>query len=72
MGAQGKSDVQLVEVYSHNGKHGAQANLADLANQEEHEYTTWQAIKKNPKPFIWCMYCVWTTLLVSFENQASG
>jgi len=65
-----KADIELHEEYA-TREHG-QETLADLANQEEHEYTTWQAIKKNPKPFIWCMFCVWITLLVSFENQASG
>jgi len=45
---------------------------AHLANQEDHEQTRMQAIKQNPWAFAWCMYAVWLTLLVSFENQASG
>lgn len=46
--------------------------LAHLANQEDHETSKLQAIKKNPKAFAWCLFAVWTVLLVSFENQASG
>lgn len=46
--------------------------LAHLANQEDHQAGKIQSIKNNPKAFAWCMYAVWTVLLVSFENQASG
>ena len=46
--------------------------VAHLANQEDHEQTRMQAIKQNPWAFAWCMFAVWLTLLVSFENQASG
>jgi MFS transporter, SP family, general alpha glucoside:H+ symporter len=46
--------------------------VAHLANQEDHEQTRTQAIRKNPWAFAWCMFAVWLTLLVSFENQASG
>jgi MFS transporter, SP family, general alpha glucoside:H+ symporter len=46
--------------------------LAHLTNQEDHESGKWQAIKKNPRAFLWCLYSVWTILLVSFENQAAG
>jgi SP family general alpha glucoside:H+ symporter-like MFS transporter len=48
------------------------SDLAHIANQEDHEITKWAAIKQNPKAFGWCLFAVWTTLLVSFENQASG
>lgn len=47
-------------------------DLAAIANKEEHETSKWQAIKKQPWAFVWCLYAVWTVLLVSFENQASG
>ena len=46
--------------------------LAHLANEEDHKTGKWQAIKQNPRAFGWCLFAVWTTLLVSFENQASG
>ena len=48
------------------------AHLGHLANQEDHEISKWQAIKQNPKAFCWCLFAVWTVLLVSYENQASG
>ena len=47
-------------------------SLAHLANAEDHDINRWGCIKKNPWAFAWCMYAVWTILLVSFENQASG
>ena len=46
--------------------------VAHLTNQEDHEQTRMQAIRQNPWAFAWCMFGVWLTLLVSFENQASG
>lgn len=46
--------------------------LAHVANQEERESTKWQAIKNNPWSFFWCLFGIWTILLVSFENQAAG
>ena len=51
---------------------GIDAQIGHLANQEDHEMTRWEAIKSNPWVFGWCLFAVWTTLLVSFENQASG
>ncbi|ETS78020.1 hypothetical protein PFICI_10082 [Pestalotiopsis fici W106-1] len=42
------------------------------ANQEEHELSAIGAIRKQPKVFAWCLYALFTCLLVSFENQASG
>lgn len=46
--------------------------LGHLVNQEDHETNKWNAIKRNPYAFGWCIFAVWTVLLVSFENQASG
>jgi hypothetical protein len=46
--------------------------LGHLANAEDHDSNKWQAIRCNPWAFAWCLYAVWTILLVSFENQASG
>jgi hypothetical protein len=46
--------------------------LAHLANAEDHADAKLQAIRRNPWAFAWCLYAVWTVLLVSFENQASG
>lgn len=47
-------------------------HLAHLALTEDREVSKFQAIKQNPWVFLWCLYAVWTVLLVSFENQASG
>lgn len=46
--------------------------LAHLALQEDHQTSKLQTIKTNPWAFAWCLFAVWTVLLVSFENQASG
>ncbi|KAK9427992.1 general substrate transporter [Lipomyces doorenjongii] len=51
---------------------GIDAQLAHLVNQEDHELSKWRAIKQNFLAFGWCIFAVWTVLLVSFENQASG
>jgi len=48
------------------------ADLAHLATQEDHEESKWQSIRNNPWAFAWCMFAVWVTLLVSYENQAAG
>jgi hypothetical protein len=50
----------------------ASDQLAHLANQEDHETSKIQSIKKNPWAFCWCLYSVWTVILVSFEGQAAG
>uniref|UniRef100_A0A8H7NII4 Major facilitator superfamily (MFS) profile domain-containing protein n=1 Tax=Bionectria ochroleuca TaxID=29856 RepID=A0A8H7NII4_BIOOC len=47
-------------------------DLANLANQEDHDLTKIGAIKKYPLAFVWSLYAIWCTLLVSFENQAAG
>ncbi|KAK9312418.1 general substrate transporter [Lipomyces starkeyi] len=49
-----------------------EVQIGRLANQEDREVSKWEAIKQNPWTFVWCIYAVWTVLLVSFENQASG
>lgn len=51
---------------------GADAQMGHLANQEDHEKSKWQAIRANPYAFGWCLFAVWVTILVSFENQAAS
>ncbi|KAK9352113.1 general substrate transporter [Lipomyces doorenjongii] len=46
--------------------------LGHLANQEDHELSKWQAIRQHSLAFAWCLFAIWTILLVSFENQALG
>lgn len=43
-----------------------------IANQEDHEITAIQALRKNPKTVVWCAYAIWLLVLNSFENQAGG
>lgn len=57
---------------THQEQHTGGDELAHLANAEDHKDTKWQAIRRNPWAFAWCLFAVWTVLLVSFENQASG
>lgn len=60
-------DTTHQEKINHDEEH-----QAHLANAEDHSQNKWRAIKQNPLAFAWCLYAVWTVLLVSFENQASG
>ncbi|KAH8897646.1 putative maltose permease [Thozetella sp. PMI_491] len=46
--------------------------LVHSMDQQDRESSKWQAIKNNPWAFAWCLYGVWTIILVSFENQAAG
>ncbi|EOD51681.1 putative mfs hexose transporter protein [Neofusicoccum parvum UCRNP2] len=48
------------------------AEAGHLADQEDHHLSKREAIRHQPLAFAWCIFAVWTTLLVSFENQASG
>src|SRR4051812_31609489 len=48
------------------------AEIAYLANQEDHETSKLQATRSNPWVFAWCLFAVCTTPLVSDENQASS
>lgn len=48
------------------------AEAGHLADQEDHHLSKREAIRRQPLAFAWCIFAVWTTLLVSFENQASG
>ncbi|EEU39712.1 uncharacterized protein NECHADRAFT_43378 [Fusarium vanettenii 77-13-4] len=57
---------------SHEEEAVAAPAIAQLANEEEHQPGKWQAIKSNPRAFAWCLFAAWCTLLVSFENNASG
>ncbi|KIX94437.1 uncharacterized protein Z520_09823 [Fonsecaea multimorphosa CBS 102226] len=46
-------------------------HLARLANHEDRSHSRLQAIRKNPWAFAWCLYAVWTILVVAVEDQAS-
>ncbi|RDW73244.1 hypothetical protein BP6252_07151 [Coleophoma cylindrospora] len=64
-------DEEKSYAVSHH-EHGDKVNAAHLANEEEKALSKWATIKQNPYAFGWAVYAVWTTLLVSFENNASG
>ncbi|KAK9427990.1 general substrate transporter [Lipomyces doorenjongii] len=57
---------------NHEERKSVDIQMGHLANQEDHELSKWQAIRQNPLAFAWCLFAIWTILLVSFENQASG
>lgn len=50
----------------------AQAQLGQMAENNEHGLSAIQTIRKFPWVFAWAFYAVITCLLVSFENQAGG
>src|ERR1700754_3164053 len=60
----------VVKVAQH--EEGTQAEMGHLANEEDHQTSKLQCIKQNPYAFGWCLFAVWCTLLVSYENQAGG
>jgi len=60
-----------VEI-SHDESTAGDQQLADLLSDEERSLGKWATIRKNPLVFAWCIYGVWTIMLVSFENQAAG
>ncbi|CAI7656290.1 unnamed protein product [Penicillium bialowiezense] len=60
-----KPSTDLVE-------HVDDTQLGRIADQDDHELSKWQSMKRYPWIFAWCVYAVWCVLLVSFENQASG
>ncbi|KAH9223011.1 putative maltose permease [Leptodontidium sp. 2 PMI_412] len=45
---------------------------AHIANQDDHDITAIQALRKNPTTVLWCAYAIWILVLNSFENQAAG
>lgn len=63
-------DGEKVQVSTYD--EGIDIDIGHLANAEDHEHGKWASLKKYPWAFAWCMFSVWTVLLVSFENQASG
>ncbi|KAH8647746.1 general substrate transporter [Xylariales sp. PMI_506] len=51
---------------------GTADHLGHLGNQEEHELGVIDSFRRYPAACAWALFTVWTILLVSFENQASG
>jgi hypothetical protein len=63
-------EVKLDKTNSHLENIDEQAG--HIANQDDHEITAVQALKKNPRTVAWCAYAIWLLVLNSFENQAGG
>lgn len=42
------------------------------SQQEDHNMTKLQSIKKNPLNVFWMLFGVWTLIVISFDNQAGG
>ena len=61
---EGKSNAKYLEHVDEVAGH--------VANQDDHDITAIQAVKKNPKTVLWCAYAIWLLVLNSFENQAGG
>ncbi|KAJ1329923.1 MFS transporter SP family general alpha glucoside:H+ symporter [Microdochium nivale] len=63
--------VQMIE----SGDHGAKSNDADLGRaiqQQEHNRTWAQTLRKDPKLLFWIGVMLWTLVVRGFENGASG
>lgn len=46
--------------------------VGHLANQEEHEETAFQALKKCPKVVMWSCFGLWVLTLASYDSYAGG
>ncbi|UKZ83265.1 hypothetical protein TrVFT333_011072 [Trichoderma virens FT-333] len=46
--------------------------LAHLTDQEDHETGIYQSLIRNPWASVWCIYGLWTVILLSFDAQAAG
>lgn len=47
-------------------------DLANLIEQEDHETSKLQAIRRNPWAFFWAIYGAWQIMLLAYENNAAG
>ncbi|PMD40268.1 general substrate transporter [Hyaloscypha variabilis F] len=63
-----KGVSMMVEHHDQNHKE----KYGHIANQEEHEETALQSLRRHPKTIMWCVFALWVLLLSSFDNQAGG
>ncbi|KAM5343415.1 hypothetical protein ACJ41O_011952 [Fusarium nematophilum] len=63
--AREKVDAEQVEA-------AQEAQLAHLADQEDHETGIWGSFVKYPWASAWCIYACWCIILISFDLQAAG
>lgn len=61
-------------VHDHVEKSGdyETAQLAHITDQEDHETGIYQSLIRNPWASVWCIYGLWTVILLSFDVQAAG
>lgn len=43
-----------------------------LADQEDHETGVMESFRKYPWACIWCIYALWSVILISFDSQAAA
>ncbi|KAK2056392.1 alpha glucoside transporter [Colletotrichum caudatum] len=48
------------------------AQLAQVANVEDHELGIWKSLVRYPWASAWCVYACWTIILIGFYVQAAG
>ncbi|KAK5075322.1 hypothetical protein LTR64_001527 [Lithohypha guttulata] len=46
------------------------SRIGHLANQEDHEETVSQCLRKHPVPVLWCCYGIWVILATAFDFAA--
>ena len=71
-----KYDVTMLEehVLDHLPQQDADTfeAMGHLANQEDHEETAKQALRRYPWTFLWMVYGIWIILCCAFDNSAGG
>jgi SP family general alpha glucoside:H+ symporter-like MFS transporter len=63
-----KIDVEMME----DKRHLDVAAVGHLANQEDHDETPMQALRRHPWTCVWVVYGIWVLLCCSFDNSAAG
>ncbi|RSH80154.1 hypothetical protein EHS25_007259 [Saitozyma podzolica] len=63
-----KIDVEMME----DKRHLDVAAVGHLANQEAHDETPMQALRRHPWTCVWVVYGIWVLLCCSFDNSAAG
>lgn len=59
-----KDDIEVSNVEK------VTSQMGHLANQEDHEETILQSLKRHPWPTVWVAYCIWVILATAFDFAA--
>lgn len=43
-----------------------------LADQEDHETGVFESFRRYPWACVWCIYALWSVILISFDTQAAA